>query len=92
MAILTSVFENPLLTSDSDTAIARGALMAGLAGLGRTHKIEDDGGFNASPASTKVVSRIAGRHYGTTAYYDFQEGKDENSRKSVCSHPLCDSD
>jgi hypothetical protein len=80
------------LTIDSDTAIARGALIAGLAGLGRTHEHEDDGGFNAFPTGTEVVSRIAGRHYGTTAYYNFEEGKDPERRKEVYPHRGCGSD
>ncbi|OKL64061.1 hypothetical protein UA08_00165 [Talaromyces atroroseus] len=66
-----------------DTAIARGALIAGLAGMGRTNEYTDDGGFNALPTAIKVGSRIAGRHYGTVAYQDFEEGVDPEDRKVI---------
>ncbi|KAF2445472.1 putative Hsp70 family chaperone [Karstenula rhodostoma CBS 690.94] len=69
------------LIDNSDTAIARGALVAGLVGLGRTREPDDDGGFNVISARTEVVSRLAGRHYGTSAYYDFEEGTDPQSRR-----------
>ena len=70
-----------MLTVHSDTAIARGALVAGLVGLGRTREVADDGGFNVITPRTEVVSRLAGRHYGAAAYYDFKEGIDPESRR-----------
>jgi hypothetical protein len=45
------------------------------------HEYTDDGGFNISPVGPEVGSRIAGRHYGTAAYYDFEEGIDPVDRK-----------
>ncbi|KAJ5921154.1 Hsp70 family chaperone [Penicillium verhagenii] len=66
---------------NSDTAIARGALIAGLAGLGRIQDRPDDGGFNALPSRTEVISRIAGRSYGTAAYFDFDRAVDPESRR-----------
>ncbi|PVH67866.1 hypothetical protein DL98DRAFT_600035 [Cadophora sp. DSE1049] len=64
-----------VLLAGGDTAMVRGALIAGLGRTqGRTEEVED--GF-------EVVSRIVGRHYGTAAYYNFEEGKDPESRKKV---------
>ncbi|XMA20046.1 hypothetical protein WAI453_012837 [Rhynchosporium graminicola] len=70
---------------DSETAIARGALIAGLARLGRTNAHEDvfDGGFNAAPLDiVEVVSNISSRHYGTKCFHDFSIG-DPPSRREV---------
>ncbi|OAG11476.1 putative Hsp70 family chaperone [Paraphaeosphaeria sporulosa] len=68
---------------NGDTAIARGALVAGLAGLGKNLQPEDDdGAFNViSTRTVEVVSRLAGRHYGTAALESFEEGVDPESRR-----------
>jgi hypothetical protein len=56
-------------------------LIAGLTRQGKTGE-GDDGGFNICATGTRVVSRIAGRHYGTWAYEPFIRGEDpENKRK-----------
>ncbi|QKX64444.1 uncharacterized protein TRUGW13939_11618 [Talaromyces rugulosus] len=64
---------------NSCTAIARDALAAGFAGMGIIG--HDDGSFNV--ISTMVLSRVAGRNYGTKAYHDFREGRDPESRRQV---------
>ncbi|KAK2592046.1 hypothetical protein QQS21_010246 [Conoideocrella luteorostrata] len=64
--------ENRHVPHQNDTAIVRGALIAGLTGQGRAgDNYHDDGGFNTitGGGGTRVVSRIAGRHYGTCAVY-----------------------
>ncbi|CAI6334531.1 unnamed protein product [Periconia digitata] len=75
-----------VVVENSDTAIARGALIAGLAGLGRIRKSEIgyDDTFDATTGDTvEVESRQAGRHYGTVANFPFIDGKDpENKRLS----------
>ncbi|KAJ5953351.1 Hsp70 family chaperone [Penicillium verhagenii] len=59
-----------LQIENSDTAIVRGALIAGLAGLGRIQESAEDGGFNPFPSRTEAISRTAGRYDGTAAYFD----------------------
>ncbi|PVH95356.1 hypothetical protein DM02DRAFT_571322 [Periconia macrospinosa] len=73
-----------IVIENSDTAIARGALIAGLAGMGRTLKseVEHDDTFDIDDIDrTEVVSRLAGRHYGTVANFPFEEGKDPEERR-----------
>ncbi|KAF9732889.1 hypothetical protein PMIN06_007483 [Paraphaeosphaeria minitans] len=71
------------LIENGDTAIARGALVAGLVGLGKNRQADDDdGAFNViSTRTVEVVSRLAGKYYGTSALHDFEEGVDPESRR-----------
>lgn len=73
-----------IVIDESDTAIARGALIAGLSGMGRTYKseFEHDDTFDVPEIDTiKVESRLAGMHYGTVANFPFEEGKDPEERR-----------
>lgn len=58
---------------DSATAIVKGAVTASLYGLGRA-TVAPDGAFNfMSTRRVGVVSRKAGRHYGTWGYDDCKD-------------------
>ncbi|EJP61364.1 Hsp70 family chaperone, putative [Beauveria bassiana ARSEF 2860] len=59
---------------DSATAIVKGAVTASLYGLERA-TVAFDGAFNfMSTRRVGVVSRKAGRHYGTWGYDDYKDG------------------
>lgn len=57
---------------NSETAVVRGALMAGLTRHGREH---------GGKIKVQVISRIAGKSYGTKALQPFRQGEDPVSRR-----------
>lgn len=71
-------------TANSETAIARGALIAGLNRQGKLGR-RDDGGPNICGAD--VVSRVAGRHYGIWGYADFRPGFHPEELREINGDP-----
>lgn len=58
-----------MLIGYSWTAVVRGALIAGLAGVTPTK------------ATIRVDTRVARQHYGTSAYTQFDEAKHDRRRR-----------